>query len=828
MVKYSQLRKLAALAALIPLLLSLPPARAFDEPTAEGPASPLFVNGSERAKTPAQPAAGGTEPTTAAQEPSEKTGTTEETPVDAAEAAQPEADTSVKPFGYDFFDRSTKGFEPIPENPAPAEYPLGSGDKLRVVFTSPAGDETDLELQVDQSGRVRIPNVGFVRVSGMPIASAERAIARAAAAKFPSLKAQASVMSIRPIQVFLVGEVNKPGAYVLPGLSTLLNALYAAGGPNMTGSLRTITVERNKKKIAEVDLYDLLLYGKRERDITLNSGDSIFIPAAGPTVTIRGEVRRPAIYELLGAADVRKAIAMAGGVTGRASLNTVRVERVVGASRKFLVDLALASPNASDWSFVLQNGDDIKVRPVTDDAVNRVQIEGPVQRPGDYELSENLTVSGLVKRAEGFAGAERVYLDRATIHRSRPDGGTDLLSVNLGQAMSGENGQDVPLKARDRVVIYTLDEAAFLTRTVNISGEVSRPGMYDRKDGMRLRDLIVAAGGARPEAYASIEIARMQEDGTSTQVLTANLDGAMAGDEKDNLLLADRDQVSVRNVRDARRTADVVEIKGEVKYPGFYPLLSKDERLSSVIARAGGLTEAAFAEGTIFNRQTLILLAEPQVQTAAEIQHSLKVLTDQVRELEMAKYGVTARSQPAVTTGTGAAAAAAGVAGAASAAAAPKAPLPSSASQTHRAVEDVTKTSRLPVDLSAGLKTPGGDEDVILQNGDTVQIPRKPVVVSVAGAVVNPSVVVYRPGQSIEDYVDKVGGYARDADRKNTVVVRANGYVARQSEAKTVNLGDIIIVPARVMTASKSRFEVISDFARVVANLAVAVAVTRD
>ncbi len=827
MVKYSQLRHLAALTALITLLFALSSARALDDPTAEGPASMLSMKGSEPAKTPARPAAGGMKQTMAAQE-LEKTGTTEETPVDDAKAVRPEVGGGIKPFGYDFFDRSTKGFEPIPENPAPAEYPLGSGDKLRVIFTSPAGDETDLELQVDQSGRVRIPNVGFVRVSGMPIASAERAIARAAAAKFPSLKAQASVMSIRPIQVFLVGEVNKPGAYVLPGLSTLLNALYAAGGPNLTGSLRTITVERNKKKITEVDLYDLLLYGKRERDITLNSGDSIFVPAAGPTVTIQGEVRRPAIYELLGAADVRKAIAMAGGVTGRASLDTVRVERVVGASRKFLMDLALASPDASDWNFVLQNGDDIKVRPVTDDAVNRVQIEGPVQRPGDYELSGGLTVSGLVKRAEGFSIQEQVYLDRATIHRARPDGGTDLLSVNLGQAMSGENGQDVQLKARDRVIIYTLDEAAFLTRTVTISGEVSRPGMYDRKDGMCLRDLIVAAGGARPEAYASIEIARMQEDGTSTQVLTANLDRAMAGGEKDNLLLADRDHVSVRNVRDARRAADVVEMKGEVKYPGFYPLLSKDERLSSVIARAGGLTEAAFPEGTIFNRQTLILLAEPQVQTAAEIQHSLKALTDQVRELEMAKYGVTAKSQPVVTTGTGAAAAAAGVAKAATAAADPKAPLPESASQTHRAVEDVTKTSRLPVDLSAGLKTPGGEEDVILQNGDTVQIPRKPVVVSVAGAVVNPSVVAYRPGLGIEDYVHKVGGYARDADRKNTVVVRANGYVARQSEAKTVNLGDIIIVPARVMTASKSRFEVISDFARVVANLAVAVAVTRN
>lgn len=707
---------------------------------------------------------------------------------------------ALRPFGYDFFDRSTAGFEPIPENPAPAEYPLGSGDKLRVVFTSPAGQETDLELTVDTSGRVRIPNVGFVRVSGMPIAAAERAIASAAAARFPSLKAQASVMAIRPIQVFLVGEVKKPGAYVLPGLSTLLNALYAAGGPNLTGSLRNITVERNKKTIARIDLYDLLLHGKRDRDITLNSGDSVFVPAVGSTISVAGEVRRPAIYELSGPADVRSAIAMAGGVTGKASLGTVRVERVIGASRKFLVDLALASSTAPDWDFQLQNGDDVTVRTVTDDPVNRVRIEGPVVRPGDYELSEGLTLSALIARAEGFISRE-VYLDRATIYRMRPDGGVDLLSVNLGQAMRQEGSQDLSLQARDRVVIYSLEEAAFLARTVAIAGEVSRPGIYDRRDGMRLRDLIVVAGGAKPEAYSSIEIARIKPDGTGAQVLTANLEKTMAGEEADNPLLADRDQVSVRNVREARRTAEVVEVKGEVKFPGFYPLISRDERLSSIIQRAGGVTDSAFAEGTVFNRRTPMLLAEPQVQTAGDIQKSLKALSDQVRELEMAKYGAAGRSLPA-------------------GAAAPAAEAP-------RAVEEVTKTSRLPVDVSASLKSPGGENDVVMQDGDTVLIPRKPLVVSVAGAVVNPSVVVFRADEEIDSYVRKVGGYARDADRKNTVVVRANGYVAHRGEVKAVELGDIIIVPARVMTAPRSRWEVVSDFARTVANLAVAVAVVR-
>ncbi|BCW99431.1 MAG: hypothetical protein KatS3mg024_2258 [Armatimonadota bacterium] len=387
----------------------------------------------------------------------------------------PPPEPEIRLFGHDFFDRVTEGFQPIPNLPPPAEYPLGPGDTVEVVLSSPAGQETVLAETVDSEGRLRIPSVGFVRVNGLTIGAAERVIAKETRAKFPSLAAQARILSIRPIQVFIIGEVKKPGAYILPGLSTLLNALYVAGGPTDAGSLRRITVQRNKKTVATTDLYRLLLDGDRSGDITLQSGDSVFVPAIGPTVTVKGEVRRQAIYELLEETSVRSVLRMAGGPNGLASLSSVRVERVVGGSRKFLVDLTLSSPDSPDWEFPLQHGDLLLIQPVLQDAVNRVEISGQVRRPGEYEFTEGMRISDLVRRAEGFADVE-IYLERATILRNREDGSTEMLSVHLGRAMAGDAEQDVELRPKDRVVVYSVQEAAALDRTVTISGQVSRPG----------------------------------------------------------------------------------------------------------------------------------------------------------------------------------------------------------------------------------------------------------------------------------------------------------------------------------------------------------------
>jgi protein involved in polysaccharide export with SLBB domain len=754
----------------------------------------------------------------------------------------PPPEPEIRLFGHDFFDRVTEGFQPIPNLPPPAEYPLGPGDTVEVVLSSPAGQETVLTETVDSEGRLRIPSVGFVRVNGLTIGAAERVIAKETRAKFPSLSAQARILSIRPIQVFVIGEVKKPGAYILPGLSTLLNALYVAGGPTDAGSLRRITVQRNKKTIATTDLYRLLLEGDRSGDITLQSGDSIFVPAIGPTVTVKGEVRRQAIFELLEETSVRNVMRMAGGPGGQASLSSVRVERVVGGSRKFLVDLTLASPDSPDWEFPLQHGDLLLIQPVLQDAVNRVEINGQVRRPGEYEFSEGMRLSDLVRRAEGFADVE-IYLERATILRTRQDGSTQMLSVHLGRAMAGDAEQDVELRPKDQVVVYSVQEAAALDRTVTISGQVSRPGVYDRVDGMRLRDLLIAAGGAKAEAHRVVEVARQTEAGQQTQILNLNLDRAMAGEESDNILLADGDQVSVKEVSDARRTPRVVTITGRVRYPGTYALLQEGERVSSLIARAGGLTEEAFPEGAVFVRKTPALLSERQLEVAAEIQQAQKDLAEQIRELEMAKYGIsptrrtttmTTAATPSIPSSVDARAAEASVAAAGLARVAAEAgklgaeAVGEVSLEEARTVESVVASMRLPIDLPKGLQEPGSADDLPLEDGDTLYIPRRPLVVSVAGAVVSPSVVVFREGLTAEDYIRQVGGYARDADRGNTVIVRAGGEVRRVKEAGPVRLGDIIIVPPRAMSAPRSGWETISDFTRILGNLALTFLVIAD
>ncbi|MCC6485732.1 MAG: SLBB domain-containing protein [Armatimonadetes bacterium] len=733
----------------------------------------------------------------------------------------------VTPFGYDFFNAGSEGFQPIPNLPAPAEYPLGPGDYVRVILTSPVGQETNLQLLVDALGRVQIPNVGLIKVSGMTVLGAQQAIAGQVRAKFPALMTQVALSSIRPIQVFVIGEVKKPGSYVLPGLSTLLNALYSAGGPSMTGSLRTIRVERNKQTLATVDLYDILLKGDRSKDLTLQSGDSVFVPALGPTVTVLGEVRRPAIYEINGPTDVGDVLRMAGGASGLASLSDVRIERVVGSTKKIMMDLALSSPTAPDWRIPLQNGDSVLVRPVLDDAANRVEIIGHVKRPGAYELSDAMTLSALVQRAEGFDDTE-IFLDRATVIRVTPDGGTQLLSANLRGAMAREASQDIALQPRDRVIIYSLEEAASLNRTVGIEGEVSRPGVYERKENMRLRDLIIAAGGAKPEAYGVVEIGRADpaENG-QLQVLTVNLAKAMDGAETDNLILQDRDQVSVRNRRDAQVQAEVVYLAGEVKYPGPYALTARGEKLSSLIARAGGLTGDAFAEGAIFARDTSVVLAERQVDIAADIQQGLDKLSDELRTLELAKYGIRAPavSTPSVSTGNTTLAATSVLTNIADQSRGAQAgPRGEVMLDQPRTVEQVSRTSRLTIHLTSALAHPGSEDDIPLEAGDKLVVPKKPLVVSVAGAVINPSVVVYRPGQRIDDYVKRVGNYARDADKKNVVVVRANGDIAPRSSVREVELGDIIIVPAKALTAPRNRWDGISEIARIVGNVAIAAA----
>lgn len=748
------------------------------------------------------------------------------------EAKKPvEKPKELKLFGLDFFKTARAEFQPSPDTPVPAEYALGPGDTLEVTFSSGTGEESSARVTIDPRGQARIPNVGLMSARGLRLEEFESRLNRSLRQKYPGLTARVSLQKIRAIQVFVAGEAARPGAYTLSGLSRLFNALYAAGGPSAVGSLRKIQVIRNNNPIAEMDLYEYLLTGRRPGDVVLQSNDTVFIPVIGPTVTLQGEVRRPAIYELRGGEMLSDALRLAGGLAPSAYARRIQVERVDAHEKRVLLDVRaenLSDGNSPEFAVPLRSGDTISVLPVLKDRVNRVKVEGQVKRVGDYQWREGMRVSDLVREAEGLA-EEEVYTQRATVYRLREDNSIEMLSFDLGKALSGDADQDIALRPKDRLVIYSLHEASFLDRTVQISGAVTRPGVYERSAGMTLKDLIVQAGGALPEAADAVEVARPSVEPGKTDLRSVSLAKVMRGESPDNLVLEDRDHVSVRTTRSVARSAKTVTILGEVAFPGKYALESDNERLSRLIERAGGLSPEAFPEGTVFSRSVPFVLPSSQTEIASSVEKSARALSRQIYELEMAKYGVsvpTPTAEPIPTPpAEGEAAkisavtemAEAATTAAASAAKRGAAPAVIRA----REVSEVVKTSRLPVDLRTVMTKPGSEADLVLQDGDWITIPRRPVVVSVAGAVVSPSLVFFKEGKDIEYYVGQCGGYARDADRRQTVVIHPNGRVLSRREVSTIELGDIVVVPTKALSAPRDKWERWSEVLRAIGSVAV-------
>ncbi len=744
-------------------------------------------------------------------------------PTEKIRDADDEEDKGVlKLFGRDFFKAALEAFEPIPNQPVPDEYTLGPGDELEVVFSSRTGEESVYTIVVDAKGQVRIPNVGVVSVRGLRITEVESKLNKLIKAKFPQLTASASLTQLRAIQVFVAGETSKPGAYTLSGLSRVFNALYAAGGPSEVGSMRNIQLIRDNKTIATLDVYDYLLTGKRAGDLVLHSNDTVFIPVIGPTVTVTGEVRRPAIYELKGGETLGDVIRLAGGLGPTAYAKRIQLERVDGNEKRILLDIEAKESKSGilpEFSVKMLSGDTVIVLPVLEDIVNKIEATGKVKRPGEYQWREGMRVSDLIKAAEGLA-EEEVYTRRAVVTRIRNDGSSEIITFDLAAALAGDDKENIILSAKDKLKVYSLSEAQYLDRTVVISGSVSRPGIYDRKENMTLRDLITLAGGALPEAYDQVEIAAAADESGKSSVRHFSLAKALEGSAEDNPILKDRDHVSIRSIKQLTRKPKTVTITGEVAFPGVYALENDEQRLSNLVERAGGLTNDAFPEGAIFSRILPFVLAESQSEIASNIESSMKALANQINELEMAKYGVSkSPPQPSPANGETQKIATATETLAETAKKIEK-PEGDILEIKSREVEKVTKSARLPIDLRAVISNPGSESDLTLQDGDVLHIPRKPVVVSVAGAVVSPSLVFFEEGQPISYYIKQCGGYAPDAGKKDVVVIRANGKAFSADEVKNVELGDIIVVPTKGIASIKPKWEKWSETIRTLGSLA--------
>ena len=697
---------------------------------------------------------------------------------------------ALKPFGYDLFDRSPSTFAPMTNVPVPSDYVVGVGDDLSVQLYG--SQNRTIRLTVGRDGVVSFPELGPINVAGQRFSSVKAAIESRVERQLIGVRASVSMGDTGSIRIFVLGEARNPGTYTVSSLATMTSALYAAGGIKPVGSMRRIELKRQGTLVRTLDLYDMLIQGDTTNDNKLQQGDVVFIPPVGSTVSVSGEVHRPAIYEVKNESSVADLVNLAGGLTPQADPVRAMVSRVDENERRVVLRVDLFGPNAK--AEAMRNGDVLRITRLKPTLDAGVSLQGHVFTPGNYEFRPGMHLSDILHSVDDLKpNADLHYL---LIRRETPpDRRISILSVDLSEALGTPgSAADIQLQPRDQIMVFdlasgrdhiiqpVLDELRLQssldrpTAVVHVDGRVKVPGEYPLESGMKISDLIRAGGGLSDAAYGGkAELTRYRvEDGQTrrTELLEIDLAQAMRGDAKENLRLEPFDILSVKEVSQWH-TQESVTLTGEVRFPGRYDI-KRGETLVSVLARAGGLTEFAFPEGSVFTRDELKRREQDQMDALAN-----RMQTDLAA---MAIAGI----------GSGAPGA-----GNANVVAVGQSLLGTLRSQ--KAV------GRLVIDLPHMMHAhPGSSYDVILRDGDQLIVPRFQQQVTVIGEVQSATSHLYGPGLSRDDYIALSGGATRRADRSRIYVVHANGSVVAaeghrwfESSGSQMQIkpGDTIVVP---------------------------------
>jgi protein involved in polysaccharide export with SLBB domain len=707
----------------------------------------------------------------------------------------PASEIKLKRFGSDTFRLSTGNLNTLPMDlPVGPEYVLGPGDGL--VLNLWGGRSDRLNRTIDRQGQIALPMVGPIAIAGLTIAEAQTAIQKALATQFQGEHVEISTGRLRTVRVYVVGDVQRPGAYDVSSLSTPLNALHEAGGPTSRGSMRTVRQYRGNQLVGEVDLYDLLLRGVRSNTDRLLPGDTILVPPVGPQVTVSGMVRRPAIYELKGEQSLNDVLDLAGGVLVSASMNRINIERIDAHQRRTMLSVNL--PDDKDGlakklaACRVQDGDRVLVSPILPYNEQAVYLEGHVFRPGKYAYQDGMTVNDLLHSYQDVMPEPASHAE--IIRLQPPDFRPETISFDLSDLLTGDD--PILLKAFDVIRVFSRYEID--SPQVSIRGEVLRPGKYPLSKGMTAAALVRMAGGFRRSAY------REQADLSSyvvqdgQNVLTMNsvvaIDKALEGDKSADAVLKPGDVLGIRQLTGWQDIGASITIRGEVKYAGTYGI-SEGERLSSILRRAGGFREGAYPAGAVFDRIQVRELGEKSRQEMIRRLEttSLNAKADSAQEQVSLQQSLTQQQQQVLTT-----------------------------LRTHPA------SGRLVLKISADIKqwqnTPA---DIEVRAGDTLFIPKRPDFVMVMGQVYSPTAISYVPGKDAEWYLRQAGGVAQDGKKKAIFVVRANGSVVGHGGGWTGNSvmslrmqpGDSVVVPEKIYGGSQVWKNVMST-AQVMASVA--------
>ena len=747
-----------------------------------------------------------------------------------------ESEVALKQFGKDFFDQGTQADTTLFADSAPSSYQLGPGDSLKIIVWSELGDETVYDVQVNPEGQVYIPIIGILGVSGKTVGQFENIVLGKLSGKFNHFKGQVTLSKVRTIMIYVAGEVEKPGAMMVSGLTTAFSALYRAGGPTEKGSMRNIRVIAPNGNTKNIDLYRYFMSGDRNQDIPVKNGDTIFVPPTEKKITVAGMVARPAIYELTGETGLADVMKMAGNILPEGYSGRISITRWIGSERRKSFDIN-PSDKKTMSSFKVLPGDEIKVERSSGIIENSVTISGPVYKPGNYSANNGLTISGLVKLAGGMV-AETANYEHGQIVRKTSGGKNEILSFNLRKALDGDSNHDIVLKPLDEVKLFEEKEITSDVRQLYIGGAVKNIGNYDYHEGMTLADIVLLAGGLTNDASGEVEIARKGEGETSV-IIKANIEKALSEkNSADNVVLQSLDKVNIIGKGDMMIEPEVVILKGQVMRPGAYALTSRGEKLSDLIKRAGGLTKRAYAEGTIFMRNINNISSSNQLETVVGVQDELfreanldlraDLIKAGAKDADISKItsdvrgdGVTKqmmdRAESVSQNSTSSADKNIG-----------KDAFAQALDNENNKSDQIVKT-RIAIPMAEIVSGKiSEDEDIELMDGDEITIPVIPHTVSVLGAVMNPTTIMYSPKGNAAYYINRAGGYTAHCDHKRTVVVKANGEVMRLRNVRSISRGDIILVPPKASIVRKDTLKEVSSIAQILGNLAVTYKVIND
>ncbi len=682
---------------------------------------------------------------------------------------------SIEVFGHGVFIKKKTPFSSNEEQiSVPADYHVSSGDEVNVLMWGRINEE--FHLTVDRNGRINIPRIGPVYVAGLPFNTMKKNIIKRIE-NIEGVQATISMGTLNNIRIYIVGEVNYPGQYTLSALTNATNAIFSAKGFSKHGSMRNVTLKRNGKTIKKFDFYEFLLSGNNFGSTRLKSGDVIFVPVIKKMAAIAGNVRRSALYELKGKTTLKNLVNLAGGLTPAAWVNRIQIERFSENEQQVVFDLHASSSNDLP-DFIIEDGDIVKIFPVVKLDKNSVYLSGNVLRPGKYELHENMKVTDLINSYEQLL--PETYFDYAIIRRKEPPSYAErILSFNLGNVLENSSSEENHfLKPLDNVIIYN-QEYFQPDLTVSIDGAVTNPDTYKLLENMTIKDLVLEAGGLREDA--SIERGELYKrelshDSVHTIKIDFNISEVMNNNPDHNHNLTKLDYVYIRRKK-GWEEKQIINLVGEFNFPGEYIIL-ENETLGNLITRAGGFKPEAYLSAAILTRQSV---KELETKRTEEYVNQLEMDIVTISSEMTSKGGMTPEAMALLD-------------------------------QQKKLLEKLKRVEpigRVVIDF----EKPENYQNLQLEDGDYLYIPKNHNTVSVIGEIFNPSTfVLEKDNANVYHYTQLSGGYKETANEKDVYVIKANGSVRTKKMVRlsryTLESGDAIVVP-RKLPASDKRFQMV-------------------